>query len=252
MTVLIFDTELTDRKEGEIIEAAWLEILCDPIITFEIPKHLDTAYTYTQSFKPTKPITFGAMAVHHILPDELQNCPPSSDFALPDDTDFIIGHSIDFDWTAAGSPAKVKRIDTYAIAQWLWPEATGYSQTALIYMLLGPTHNTRTWLQNQAHSALGDCWMNLHILGEILARKPEIKKWHELWEYSEECRIPRTCPMKRYEGVLLEDLEDGFIGWCLDQSWLDPYFRKGLERVRKSRYAPSLLDDDEYRGDPYE
>lgn len=30
MTVLIFDTEQTDRKEGEIIEAAWLRLAPQP------------------------------------------------------------------------------------------------------------------------------------------------------------------------------------------------------------------------------
>lgn len=130
--ILIFDTETTDRKEGEIIEAAWMEL--GPI--FNDPPTI--VHEWAARFRPSKPITFGSMAVHHILPSELTDCPASGCFALPVETQFVIGHSVDFDWTAAGSPDGVRRIDTHAMAQWLWPDATGYSQTALLYMLDGP------------------------------------------------------------------------------------------------------------------
>lgn len=242
MTVWIFDTESTDRKNGEIIEAAWLHM--QPVYDLagrndQIDLHFIGEHALR--FKPSKPITFGAMAVHHILPEELEGFPPSSEFKLPADVAYLIGHSIDFDWEAVGSPKLVKRIDTHAIAQWLWPEATGYSQTALIYMLEGATPETRAMVKD-AHSALADVRLNHGLLRHILRLKPEITTWSQLWAYSEECRIPRTCPMKKYEGVLLADLDDGFINWCLNLYDLDPYYRKGLENVLRDRYPPSDVD----------
>ena len=87
-----------------------------------------------------------------------------------------------------------------------------------------------------AHGALMDVRMNSVLLSHILALKPEITTFTQLHAFSEECRIPRTCPMKRYEGVLLEDLDGGFINWCLDQHWLDKYFRIGLERLVEKRW----------------
>lgn len=244
---IIFDTELTDRKDGEIIEAAGLILKTEP--DDRISLEVDDGF-YSR-YKPSKPITFGAMAVHHILPHELDNCPPSSEFALPADCAFLIGHSIDTDWQAAGSPAHVKRIDTHAIAQWLWPDATGYSQTALIYMLSGATNAVRERVQ-RAHSALDDCQLNYDLLSYILAAKPEITTWSQLWQYSEECRIPRTCPLKRWDGVLLTDMDTDAIEWCLRQHWLDPYFRIGLERVIEARYPNDRYTrrwDDEYEDD---
>lgn len=237
MAAFIFDTELTDRKEGEIIEAAWLRLHSESDLAGtldRIPADIPVAETFTQRYKPSKPTTHGALAVHHILPHELEGCPPSSTFMLPDACSYVIGHSIDTDWTAAGSPARVKRIDTHAIAQWLWPDATGFSQSALIYMLLGATEETRKSLSH-AHSAKADAWNNRVLLTHILHLNPGISTWTELWEYSERCRIPRTCPLKRWEGVLLEDMDDGAINWCLNQDWLDPYFRKGLEQVLEDR-----------------
>jgi len=257
MTTLIFDTELTDRKNGEIIEAAWLRLLprADLAGTADLID-LTIFDEWHSFFQPASPISFGSMAVHHILPEQLVGHPPSSTFELPSLTSYVVGHSIDTDWQAAGSPAQVKRIDTHAIAQWLWPDATGYSQTALIYMLEGATAETRAMVKN-AHSALADVHLNYGLLRHILKLKPEITTWSELWTYSEACRIPRTCPLKRWDGVLLADMDDGAIRWCLDQHWLDPYFRTGLENVMRERYPQGKTirhefddGDDDYLDEP--
>lgn len=235
----VYDSETTDRKAPmEIIEAAWLRIM--PVIDLmgksdAIPQGKWEFTSWTQRYKPNTPSTDGALAVHHILDSELEGMPPSSEFKLPDDCEFLIGHSIDHDCEAMRTPQpNVKRICTNAMARWVWPEATGYSQTALIYRISGRTDDTRRVVQ-AAHGALADACMCVTILNSILALRPEIKTWPQLWEFSEECRIPRTCPHKRYEGVPLEDLDYGYIRWALDQEWLDPYFRKGLERVVSKR-----------------
>lgn len=240
MTAYVFDTETTDRKEGEIIESCLLAFESETDLvgpTDRIVFPLRALDGVAHRWKPAKPITMGALAVHHILPMELEDCPPSSEFSLPPDCEYVVGHSVDFDWIAAGSPPGVKRICTHAMAQHVWPDATGYSLVALIYMLLRPTYQTRSLVQG-AHGALTDCCLCVNLLNHIIAERPEIKTWSALWMFSEECRIPRTCPMKRYEGVPLDELEDGFIDWCLNQSWLDPYYRKGLERVIEKRYPP--------------
>lgn len=244
---LIFDTETSDRDNGEIVEAAWLRMLAggdllgadDDLIRFDMA----VAEGYSGRFKPAKPMTFGSIAVHHILPHELEQYPPSSDFKLPDDCAYVIGHSVDFDWQAAGSPAHVKRICTHAMAQHVWPNATGYSQTALIYMLLGTTDETRELVRN-AHSAAADVELNRLLLGHIIGLHPEISRWSQLWTFSEECRIPLTCPMRRHEGVPLDELDRGFVEWCLRQGWLDHYFRIGLERVVAKDNEFELTDDD--------
>lgn len=245
MAAYIFDAEFSKKKRGEIVEAAWIRFTDAPDLAGDvtmIPPHLSTGPSFCQRYKPAEPMEFGAIAVHHILPHQLDGCPPSSTFALPDDCSYIIGHSIDNDWEAAGSPAHIKRIDTHAIAQWLWPDATGYSQTALVYMLEGPTEAVRDRVRD-AHSAITDSWLNYTLIWHILKLKPEIQTWEQLWAYSEECRIPRTCPLKRWEGVLVADMDDGAIDWCLRQYWIDDYFRKGLERVLERRHS-AFLDHD--------
>lgn len=251
MTALIFDTEQTGlpKSDPEIIEAAWIwlglndseQITLDPLEEFE------------QRYKPSKPSTFGALAVHHILPHELDDCPPSSEFALPE-CNYLIGHSIDFDWQAAGSP-DIKRIDTYAMAQHVWPDADGYSQSALIYMLLGPNEGTRTLLRD-AHHALTDCRLNLILLGHlyqaITRQAPHPTTWEELWAFSEECRIPLRMPITNARGEKLTDIDDGLLAWCLNQYWMPeehPYLYKGLlrecERRQQGTYRDVEQDQDE-------
>lgn len=251
MSAYIFDTERTDRDNGEIIEAAWLKVRSVTDLAGSadaIASGLNVEHAHCQRYKPTKPIAFGSMAVHHILPSELEHCEPSSTFALPADCEYVIGHSIDFDWQAAGSPPAVKRIDTHAIAQWLWPDTSGHSQSALLYALLGATSDTRDLLR-AAHGAFTDAWNNLRLLKEIVRLKPEIRTWSALWEFSEQCRIPMFCPFKNREGVKLVDLDDSYIDWCLSQHWIDPYLRKGLNQIVEQRgkaYRASRFDDQEF------
>jgi len=228
--VCVLDTETTSR---EPIEVALLQLpqghdLLGPnpdvIPDSLVPPHV----IFAGKLKPSKPSTFGSMAVHHILPDELEQCPPSSSFKLPPDVAYIVGHSVDFDHTAIGSP-NVKRICTHAMAQSIWPQADSHSQSALLYMLLGATPQTRALLRN-AHSALTDAINNIRLLEKILEAKPDIRTWSALWEFSEESRIPTVMFMGRNKGAPIPALESGEIGWYLERDFIDPYQRKAFER----------------------
>lgn len=238
MRVYCFDTELTDRENGEIIEAAWERFAApagllgpefDLIPISPATGLLGVDDRFEARYRPEKPTTFGALSVHHILPNELEECPPSSSFRLPEDAQYLIGHNIDTDWTAAGKP-DVKRIDTCAIARHLWSDADSHSQSALLYRLLGATPETRAALKN-AHSALADVQNNIRLLEKILETKSEITTWSALWAFSEECRIPKICTFQRYKGIPLEELPLDFVGWVLRQSWIDDYTRIGYRRV---------------------
>ena len=209
---IVFDTEATDKDEPELIGAAWVEfesenddLLGAPSDAIKFPLVIKP-YTnsYCEKFKPTKPISYGAMAVHHILPIELENKPPSSEFALPDDVDIIIGHNIDFDWEVVGRP-DVRRICTDAISRHVWPEADAFSQSALIYMLEGPTDKTRKRLK-EAHSAYWDVLNNATLVEHILKERPDILTWTQFHEFSEYCRIPIVCPLGKWKGTPIADL----------------------------------------------
>jgi len=217
MTAILFDTETTGLTEPEIIEAAWIQ-LSDPIC-------IDEQNYFEQRYKPSKPIELGALATHHIYDEELQDCPPSSSFSLPEGTEYIIGHNVDYDWGAIGKP-DVKRICTKALSCSLWPEADSHSQSAMIYLL--ERVGAREMLKN-AHSALTDirnCWYLLHHI--TLKLCDSITDWESLWLASEAARIPKVMPFGKHRGIKITDLPSDYKQWMLRQPDVDPYLVKAL------------------------
>ncbi|MCE5387834.1 MAG: DUF3820 family protein [Acidithiobacillus sp.] len=219
MAVLIFDTETTGRQSPQLIEAAWLRV--SDLRTLAVEEE------FVQRYRPEKTIELGAIAVHHILDEDLVDCPPAASFALPADTEYLVGHSIDFDWEVIGRP-EVKRICTYAMSRKLWPELDSFSQSALLYHFSKDRQKTRANLKG-AHSALADVKFCRIILNRILLAVRPVS-WEALWEFSERARIPDTMPFGKHKGVKIADLPDDYRRWTLNNLHdMDPYLRKALE-----------------------
>ncbi len=213
---IIFDTEATGIKEPVLIEAAWLELESLEPFSVENP--------FTQRYNPGKPITLGALATHHIMDEELVNCPPASSFSLPSDVEYLIGHNVDFDWEVIGKPG-VKRICTLALARKLWPNLDSHNQGALLYYL--DRNTAREQLRN-AHSALTDVGICAVILDHI-CQQLNVKTIEDLYTESEKARIPTTMPFGKHKGLLLTDLPSDYKQWLLGQGDIDSYLRKALE-----------------------
>ncbi len=179
---------------------------------------------YHDRFKPPKPTQLGGLATHHILDEELELCRPSAAFQLPDGAEYLIGHNVDYDWSAIGEP-DIKRICTCAISRMLWPEADSHSQSAMIYLL--ERKNARTMLRN-AHSAADDVRNCLVLLMHIVEKLGRVASWEELWEVSERARIPTHMPVGKHKGMAIADLPRDYIGWFLRQPDVDPYLEKAL------------------------
>ncbi|MBP9871265.1 MAG: DUF3820 family protein [Nitrosomonas sp.] len=217
---IIFDTETTGINDPEIIEAAWIE----PMFSLRSDKIANSFYG---RFKPSKPISLSAMAVHHIMDEDLENCPPSSSFSLPDDIDYLIGHNIDFDWCAAGKP-EVKRICTLALSRHLWPELESHTQSAMIYFL--ERDSARRLLQGKAHSAFEDVLNCLIILGHIVKKLGGIDSWETLWKHSEIARIPTVMPFGKHKGTPIKDVPADYKRWLLNQPDIDQYLMKAIQQ----------------------
>ena len=213
---IIFDTEATGIKDPVLIEAAWIELeSLDPLTVIK---------PFEQRYNPGKPITLGALATHHIMDEELVNCPPASSFSLPDDIEYIIGHNIDFDWEVIGKP-EVKRVCTLALARKIWPDLDSHNQSALLYHL--ERKSARLQLRN-AHSALIDVGICAVILNHI-RHQLNVKTIEDLYRESEKARIPTTMPFGKHKGALLADVPSDYKQWLLGQGDIDPYLRKALE-----------------------
>ena len=219
--ILVLDTETTGREPPEVIELAYAEVSLPALQLFE-----ETVYRYKSTFGSS----WGALAVHHVLDEELEECPPSMTAKLPAGVDYIIGHNIDYDWKALGSP-EVKRICTLAIARSLFPDGDSHTLGAMIYRLEPNKTQARHLLRN-THIALTDVRLCGRILGFMLAQKGLVfDSPAALWEFSEACRIPTIMAFGKHKGMAIKDLPYGYKTWMLKQEDMDSYL---LRAVRDS------------------
>ena len=212
---IIFDVEATDKNNAVIIEAASLDVTS--------LKPFEVGNPWVQRYNPGKPISLGALATHHILDEELVNCPASSSFRLPAGTKYLIGHNIDFDWVAIGSP-DIKRICTLALARSLWPDLDSHTQSALLYFFERET--AREQLRS-AHSALADVWICSKIVAQIIDKLHPVSL-DALWEMSEKARIPTVMPYGKHKGELISQVPTDYKQWLLRQDNVSGYLRKAL------------------------
>lgn len=217
MTAYIFDTETTGMNAPEVVEAAWVKLIKPRVSGF--------AETFCQRYRPSKPIELGALATHHILDEDVADCPPSSSFSLPADCAYLIGHNVDYDWKAIGSPS-VKRICTLALCRSFWPHLDSHSQSAMIYHL---ERESAQHLLHAAHAALDDVQNCYLILEHILAASPTIETWEQLWKVSELARIPKVAPFGKHKGQPIESIPRQYAQWAMRQPDFDPYFLSAMK-----------------------
>lgn len=228
-TAIIFDTETTGRIEPQAIEAAYLG--------YDIPAEIgfSSNLEFYSRFKPNKPIELGALATHHILDEELTRCPDSSSFSLPEGTQYIIGHKVDYDWEVIGKP-DVKRICTLALARDLWPDLDSHTQSALIYHFF---RKGAKELIKDAHNALADvklCRMIFQMIMDELGFG-ESTTWEEIWLRSERARIPKKIMFGKHAGMAIAELPGDYCSWLISKAdQFDPY----LIATVKNRMAPKV------------
>lgn len=236
MTAIIFDTEL-NKIDGEIISAAFLHL------SINLNGEISTSDMGQPAgfYKPNEPIQYGAMAVHHILDDDLANCIPSSSFRLPRvhgcDVEYIIGHQVDSDIKAVertGQIVTAKGIFTLAMARYLWPEADSHTLSALVYRVSPDKHKARELLSH-AHSAMADCLATAILLQAIMKQQPHITSIEALYNFSEECRIPKFMYRGKQKGQLISSLSNHDLMYWLQRRDIDKYLCTALQNEYEKR-----------------
>jgi len=222
MKAIVLDTETTGIDEPEIIEAAYI-VLGEDIAGIKILQ------TFNKRFKPSKEIELGALATHHILDYELDDCEPSSSFELPFDEGYVIGHNVDYDmqhWTST----TYKKICTLALSRSIWPTLKSHNQTSMMYHVNGRSARTRDMLTG-AHSAMTDV-MNCGVVLEAIISALKPASWEELYQMSEKARIPTHMTFGKHKGTPISELPKSYIQWFLNQADIDKYLEIALRRVK--------------------
>ena len=219
---IILDTETTTNKASperplEVIELAWIDAN-------------NQAVMGQARFKPRMPSAFGALATHHILMEELEGCRPSAEApGVPPLSAYWIGHNIDFDWQALGSPEGISRICTLALARKLFPACDSHSLTAVTYYVLGATKEIRE-LVKYAHGAMVDCLLVTKILPTLM-EQAGASTWEALWHASEEARIPEIMPFGKHFGRPVSAVDRGYALWYKKLPDADPYIIRAFQRA---------------------
>ena len=82
----------------------------------------------------------------------------------------------------------------------------------------------------KAHRADMDIILTANILMHIVHHL-KISSIEELYEASEDARIPRTINFGKHRGTAIAELPADYMQWLLRQEDLDPYLRKALENT---------------------
>lgn len=145
----VIDTETTSI-EGEVIEIASVDIvngeICNPISDF---------------VRPSEPISFEAMAIHHITEEMVADAPPIADVI-----DKYLGADIYVAHNAAFDREKLPQITapwicTLKLSRKLWPEEKSHGNQYLRYRF-GLDPHVPDGLY--AHRALYDCYVTATTL----------------------------------------------------------------------------------------
>lgn len=225
MRAIIFDTETTDQKDGEVIELAFCDVIFDPV-QGELFRSAVSSFRY----KPQRPISFGAMAVHHILPSDLDSCPAFTTNDLPA-ADVYIGHNVDFDRAFYPQCADAATIDTLVLSRKLWPDDS-HTLGAMTYRLNPHYESARQALKN-AHEAAADVVLTYQLLRGIYhtLHCPDLQAFIHA---SDEARVPSIMPFGKFKGQPISAVDNGWRAWYKKQSDQDPYL---LEAFRLYPYG---------------
>lgn len=225
MQAIILDTE-THTLNGQPIEIAYA-----PIEISQGKLSLDKNQVFDQLYSVDEPISFAAMAVHHILESDLVGQPHYTTFKLPEATQYIIGHNIDYDIRAlekcGTDVSQIKAICTLALARSVWPDAEAHNISALIYMISKGSEKAREMIK-KAHRADMDIILTANILMHVVHHL-KINTLEQLFTASENARIPRVINFGKHRGTAIAELPTDYIQWLMRQEDLDPYLRKALE-----------------------
>ena len=227
MTAIILDTE-THTLNGLPIEIAYA-----PVEVHAGKLSLDKSQLFDQLYQVNQPISYAAMAVHHILESDLVDQHLYTSFELPTDTTYIIGHNVDYDMAAIArcgvETQDIKAICTLALARKVWPQADAHNISALIYLISKGSDKARELLKG-AHRADADIILTANILMHIVHHL-NIHNIDDLYLASEQARIPTKINFGKHKGSLIQDLPHDYINWLLRQDDLDPYLKKALEKT---------------------
>ena len=219
MKAIALDFEATDATEDA--QATEIGIMGVDFYDGILDKSDDQKDVTSKRCKPDRPISFGAMAVTNIFTEDLQHCDGHTVICaqmMPQGAAYIIGHNIDFDIRVAANAgvdvSQYKAICTLAMARNLYPDADSHTLGAMSCML---DYEYARANMKDAHGAAADVVMTARLL-YIICKNQNIASMDQLYEFSEEARIPLTFTFGKHQGKTIKDIavtDRGYLQWII-------------------------------------
>lgn len=218
-------TGMEPAKGAEIIEVGWTDLMTDNVDFHRV----SSSRRGVKLYRPDRPSPPEVMAVHHILPHELEDQDRFSvprlvttmDATTPERPQYLVAHNAEFEQTFLGGLSEalggVSWLCTYKCALVAWPLAPSHGNQALMYYL-GLHESMTEEERHPPHRALPDAVVTAHILFRLL----DMMHLEDMVRISSEPANLPTCPIGKERGKRWEDIDSGFLSWCTRQPDMRP------------------------------
>lgn len=215
MTPVVIDTETTGmRDDDEIIEIAAVRAA--------------DSFAHSLCRPKARPISFGAMATHHITPEMVADAPwigealSACDLALPEPDAVLVMHNADYDRKYLPPYLReLPYICTYRCALHLCPDAESHSNGSLWYEL-GLARQMPAEAGHMPHRALFDALMTydllIHMCLMVSGRGPE-DCLQRLVDMTQEPVLLRKVRFGKHQGSLWSEVPLDYLRWIVRQDF---------------------------------
>lgn len=216
MKFRVVDIETSGGDPSEILEIAAVDVM-------KVGDKWSAFTPRAKLFRPSGPISFHTMAIHHITPADIpagaEVCSPTSltEFLGTDrDIDCLVAHNADFErrHIRDGASPNIPWLCTVKAARAVWPNAPGYSNQVLRYWR-GLDLDPR--LAMPPHRASPDAWVTAHLLIDLLQECSPA----DLLSRQHDPASTKTVSFGRYKGRAWSDIPTDYLDWILSRQDMD-------------------------------
>jgi exodeoxyribonuclease X len=237
MKFRVVDIETAGGDPSEILEIAAVDVV-------KVGERWSAGPPRAKLFRPSGPISFHTMAIHHITPADIpagaEPCSPNllSEFLGADrDIDCLVAHNADFErrHIRDGAPPNIPWLCTVKAARAIWPGAPGYSNQVLRYwrgLELDPR------LALPPHRAGPDAWVTAHLLIDLLRECSPA----DLLRRQYDAAPSKTVSFGRHRGRAWSDVPADYLDWILSRQDMDSAVVERSKAELADRAAAKLID----------
>lgn len=232
--IRFIDTETTGTDDPcEMVEVGWTDVRLFPA-GWEIESG-----PHSQLVRPGMPITFPAMAVHHITDVDVSACEHADDVRreIVKGADILCAHNVSFDSRFIRGH-RLPWICTFKAARTAWPELQGHSNGSIRYERGLCPDDVRAL---PSHRAGPDTWVTAHILLDLL----RIYQPETLIEITGKPVLQLTCYLKAHKGKRWSEVPWDYLDWIVNKSDMrsdpkseDVVFTAQTELAKRAGSAP--------------